>query len=151
MIFDGSEGCQLKDCKSQINSGWYVMDDVGGLTDWMDDVGGQAVNWLQARVNQSLGNKWESGRALGVVWKRSKQIRSNWQIQAAIFIGTKRTKMFANCSLSERNFDPVIGIDYAFHLKKYISRLWRCLISGITGSKDEAVFIGVGMDTCVLM
>ena len=39
------------------------MDDVGGLTDWMDDVGGQAVNWLQARVNQSLGNKWESARA----------------------------------------------------------------------------------------
>ena len=82
--------------------------------------GKQLTDCKQESINL-LGTS-ENQPALGVR-KRSKQITSNWQIQAAIFIGTKRTKMFANCSLSERNFDPIIGIDYAFHLKKYISRL----------------------------
>ena len=83
--------------------------------------GKQLTDCKQESINL-LGTS-ENQPGLGVVRKRNKQITSNWQIQAAIFIGTKRTKKFANCSLSERNFDPIIGIDYAFHLKKYILRL----------------------------
>ena len=83
--------------------------------------GKQLTDCKQESINLLGTSENQPARAGSL--KRSKQITSNWQIQAAIFIGTKRTKMFANCYLSERNFDPIIGIDYAFHLKKYILRL----------------------------